>query len=26
VLDVDEEQGEVLVHVLGRIPRGQELV
>jgi multisubunit Na+/H+ antiporter MnhE subunit len=26
VLDVDEEQGEVLVHVLGRVPRGQELV
>jgi multisubunit Na+/H+ antiporter MnhE subunit len=26
VLDVDEEQGEALVHVLERVPRGQELV
>jgi hypothetical protein len=26
VLDVDEEEGEVLVHVLARVPRGQELV
>ena len=26
VLDVDEDQGEVVVHVLERVPRGQELV
>jgi multisubunit Na+/H+ antiporter MnhE subunit len=26
VLDVDEDEGEVLVHVLARVPRGQELV
>src|SRR4051812_29713942 len=26
VLDVDEEQGEVLVHVLERVPSGEELV
>jgi multisubunit Na+/H+ antiporter MnhE subunit len=25
VLDVDEERGEVLVHVLRRVPRGEEL-
>jgi multisubunit Na+/H+ antiporter MnhE subunit len=25
VLDVDEERGEVLVHVLQRVPRGEEL-
>jgi len=26
VLDVDKEQGEALVHVLSRVPRGEELV
>ena len=25
VVDVDEDRGEVLVHVLRRVPRGEEL-